>query len=84
MISPKNVGGLDCFEVLALLSAYLDGELDESLQRRVVAHVSGCTACASFGDRFARAIASLRQLGSESDGVPDDVAERLRVRLEVD
>ena len=80
MTTPKVVAGLDCFEVLARLSDYLDGALSEAERTQVIAHVSGCTVCASFGDRFAAAIAAVKADAGPRE-VPKDVQQRLRERL---
>lgn len=38
-------GGIACAEVVAQLSAYLDGELDEETRARIEAHVADCNHC---------------------------------------
>ncbi len=84
MIKTRHVGGLDCFEVLARLSDYLDGYLPVTERDKVIAHVSGCQACERFGGSFAEAIRELRlNLGKPND-VPAEVTARLRRRLAED
>lgn len=58
----REVAGIRCSAVLALLSDYLDGEIREEDRRLVEAHVAGCNVCERFGARFAAAVQSLRRL----------------------
>jgi anti-sigma factor RsiW len=60
MRGERTVAGLRCGEVLADLSAYLDGELDADTRAAIEAHVSGCTQCARFGGQFAAVVTALR------------------------
>ncbi|MBL8602952.1 MAG: zf-HC2 domain-containing protein [Myxococcales bacterium] len=80
MLGERVVGGKKCSEVLGLLSRYLDGDLDADEHRWVVTHVEGCAACASFGSRFAEAIARLREEAAR-EGLPEGVGARLKARL---
>lgn len=76
----RVVGGLSCREVLARLSAYLDGELEGAELAAVEIHAKGCDNCGRFGGRFAEAITALRQ----SAPPPVDDAgrsDRLRARI---
>lgn len=81
MRTPRHIGGLDCMEVLAQLSAYLEGDLSPVDRGRVEAHVSACDVCARFGGQFAEAVARLRAQMGPPAAVPEDVQERLRRRL---
>ncbi len=83
MSAENEVAELDCVEVLAELSAYLDGELEPARLEAVRLHVACCERCASFGGRFARAVAELRALGP-CPTCPPDVKARLRQRLGLD
>lgn len=60
MSEEKIVGGLGCFEVLELLSDYLDGELAPEHQTKVDAHLAGCDACTRFGGEFGTVVRALR------------------------
>jgi anti-sigma factor RsiW len=60
----RKVGDLTCAQVLAQLSAYLDGELDETEVAKIRAHVAGCANCERFGGRFGAAVQGLRALPS--------------------
>jgi anti-sigma factor RsiW len=43
---------LACIEVVELLSAYLDGQLDDELRRRVADHLIGCDGCTAALGQF--------------------------------
>jgi anti-sigma factor RsiW len=76
----RRVGDLTCAEVLAQLSAYLDGELDEAEVAKMRVHVAGCVNCERFGGRFGAAVQGLRGLPSlPLDG---DTLEALCRRVE--
>jgi predicted anti-sigma-YlaC factor YlaD len=77
----RVVAGLTCGEVLAVLSDFLDGELDHGTRQRVVDHLRGCNWCEQFGGRFADVVESLRRERRDPTPLPPDVAARLRDRL---
>lgn len=72
----RVVAGMRCAEVLELLSVYLDGELDMERVSRIRAHTQGCSNCARFGGRFARAIELLRT-ETEPEALSDSLVDRL-------
>ncbi len=74
MQQEREVGGLRCGEVLALLGDFVDGELDAATVGRVQAHLAGCDACERFGGRYA---AVVRRLRAERPRLDD--AARLRL-----
>jgi anti-sigma factor RsiW len=43
---------LQCIDVVELLSAYLDGELDDDLRRRMDEHLGGCDGCRAAIGQF--------------------------------
>jgi hypothetical protein len=48
---------LDCKEVFALLSEYLDAEPPPDLCDRVTAHIQGCDPCVEFVESLRKTIA---------------------------
>jgi anti-sigma factor (TIGR02949 family) len=77
----REVAGLRCGEVLAQLSAYLDGELSDDARAHLEAHVRGCDACTRMGGEVAAVIRALRQrLGA--DPLPAGVQQRLGALLD--
>lgn len=57
----REVGGIRCSEVLALLSDLVDNELATTDRVRIEAHVAECTECRRFGARFEVVLQTLRQ-----------------------
>lgn len=75
MATDQEVAGIRCTEVLAVLSDYLDGDLDPVTRARVEAHVAGCDGCDRFGGPFAAVVGALRR---RLEGPPAGLRERLR------
>lgn len=72
----RTVAGIRCREVLADLSAYLDGELADDKRTRIEAHVTGCDACTQMGAEVGALIVALRErVGAAA--MPEDAAARL-------
>ena len=82
MDGEREAGGLRCGEVLALLSEYLDRELEPAARARVDAHLAECDLCERFGGRFAASVRRLRQALAEPPPPDPALAERLRRRLD--
>jgi predicted anti-sigma-YlaC factor YlaD len=78
----REVAGLRCSQVLAILSQYLDGELEAHLAARVEEHVRGCDWCRQFGKEFSAVVTSLKQKLAEAEPLERPVAERLWSELE--
>jgi anti-sigma factor RsiW len=76
----RKVGDLTCAEVLAQLSAYLDGELDKAEVEKMRVHVAGCVNCERFGGKFGAAVQGLRALPSLP--IDGDALEALCRRIE--
>lgn len=77
----RQVAGLTCSEVLADLSAYLDGELEPGRKAQIEGHVSECQTCASFGASFGSLLADVRARMTQPEPVPADVEARLKHHL---
>jgi anti-sigma factor RsiW len=73
----REVGGLRCSEVLAVLSEFVDGELGQSASERVLAHLRGCDTCERFGGEFSGLVKNLRERLGIPRPVPPRVAEEL-------
>ncbi len=76
------VAGLSCMRVLALLSDFIDGELEPAARDQVLAHLQGCDWCERFGGRFATVVADLRRSLKEPEPLSTDIARRLREAIE--
>jgi anti-sigma factor RsiW len=77
----REVAGIRCREVLAELSAYLDGELAPERAAQLEAHVHGCDWCERFGGRFGGVMKAFRDGLGEPAPVAGDVRARLWERL---
>ncbi len=77
MAEARVVAGLNCMDVLAKLSEFVDGELSSDARRQILDHLAGCNWCEQFGGRFSTLVAALRSQ-SEPGDLDDAVAERLR------
>ena len=77
----RNVAGLACRQVLALLSDYLDGDLAREEVVRIEAHLAGCDWCERFGGGVGHVVGALRRELSRAAPLPRDVAARLERRL---
>ncbi len=85
MIRPRDekvIGGLSCSDVLALLSDYLDGDLEAGARQRVEEHLRGCDGCARFGGQFKVTVQALKSHLRRAPAVPPGVLDRLRVALD--
>lgn len=74
-----------CRETEALLSPYLDGELDADARRRVEAHVAGCDACRATLEEWRRADLALRSKRPvRSDVEWERLAQRVETAIDVE
>lgn len=82
MKGEARVGGLLCSEVLAVLSDYIDGQLDEETRKMVEAHVAVCGVCERFGGSVGASVAALRRQRTASAASSVDVSlSKLRAML---
>ena len=65
---------MTCQELVELVSAFLDGELDPTTERRLVDHVAVCDGCGNYIDQFRQTINTVAEL-------PDDAREVLSPEL---
>ncbi len=77
----REIGGLTCRDVLAHLSEYLDGELDDATVARVHRHLRDCDQCTRFGGRFGALLTDLRARLTAPVPLDATRAQRLRDRL---
>ncbi len=77
----RVVAGMTCGEILAVLSDFLDGDLDAPRQQHVIEHLRGCDWCERFGGSFSEIVGSLRRELAEPAPLSAEVAARLRSRI---
>ncbi len=62
-----------------LISAFIDGELNEIQQRKVTAHMAGCADCAALADQI---LQQRRQISAVSQSpLPEGLAARVKAAL---
>jgi anti-sigma factor RsiW len=69
-----------CLDLLAELSAYLDGELSPARCRAIERHLDACPCCDRFADGLRRAVAVCQQAGVRR--LPRDVRTRAQQRID--
>ena len=69
---------LRCIEFVSLVTAYLDGEVDQQQRRRIDEHLQGCQGCRAALDQFQTVIGLAGRLTAADVA---DVAPLIRDRL---
>lgn len=72
-----------CKQLLSTLGDYVDGTLSGELCAELEQHMKGCERCRVVVDTMKKTI-ELYQETSEETELPDDVRERLYLRLNLD
>ena len=78
----RVIAGITCREVLAELSAFLDGTLSAERVAQVRAHLEGCRECDRFGTAVASMLALVREKLSAPAPLEAGVERRLHDRLQ--
>ncbi|MBW2457952.1 MAG: zf-HC2 domain-containing protein [Deltaproteobacteria bacterium] len=81
MAHDREVGGIRCLHVLAHLAAYVDGEVDDGLRRKIDDHLRGCDWCERFGGAYAATVGEARRLLGAPPPLSKPVQDRLYARL---
>lgn len=71
---------MDCKEMFARLSEFLDGELTEELCQEIQTHMEGCEPCQAFSRTLQRTVDLCRQLPSKP--FPEEIRQKLRALIE--
>jgi anti-sigma factor RsiW len=58
--------GLNCDELVELVTSYLDGRLDRDTERRFSEHLALCDGCDRYLDQFRQTISVLGELPAGS------------------
>jgi len=66
---------MNCDEFVELVTAYLEGALDEDTERRFVEHLAECDGCDRYLDQIRCTIDALGHLPAE--GLAPDARDRL-------
>lgn len=78
-----NKDNKPCRHLLASLSDYVDGELEDELCEEIERHMSGCENCQIVVDTLRKTIYLYRSTSTPPE-VPADVRHRLFRRLNLD
>jgi anti-sigma factor (TIGR02949 family) len=73
----------NCQTLLGSLSEYIDGELPADLCQQIEKHLDGCDNCRVVLNTTKRTI-DLVRITPDEKPIPDDVRERLFLRLNLD
>jgi len=73
----------ECRHLLASLSGYIDGELEEELCAEIERHMQDCENCCVVVDTLRKTI-SLYQTTAASTSLPEEARQRLYRRLDLD
>lgn len=74
--SDRHAHDVDCSAALAKLFDFLDGELDESLETKLKAHVAGCKHCFEVAE-FERRFLEVLQTARDEEKCPRALRERI-------
>ena len=77
------VNHAECKHLLASLSEYVDGNLNEDLCAEIERHLEGCDDCKVVVNTLRKTVDLYHQCG-EDEGLPDSVRQRLYMRLNLD
>lgn len=77
----REVAGLTCGQVMAVLSDVVDGGIAPALGTQVEAHVAGCGRCGRFGGQFVTLLEAMRRQLARPDDVPAEVLARVRAAV---
>ena len=75
----SETSGAGCRQVLSRISAYLDGDLDETACGKIVEHCETCARCAAVVDGLRTTAGLCRQAGSAP--LPESVRQRARAAV---
>jgi len=56
---------MDCVELVELVTAYLEGALDDSTRARFEDHLQACDGCEAYLQQFRTTVASLGKIPDE-------------------
>ena len=76
--SGSGTNDLQCIEFVSLVTAYLDGEVDQEQRRRIDKHLEGCQGCQAALNQFQTVI---RLAGRLTAADVADVDPLIRDRL---
>ena len=73
----SQLADLPCRDIVEIVTAYLEGALDEELHSRFEAHLAICDSCVAYVEQMRRTVAAAGQ-AVEPEQLPADLREGLR------
>jgi anti-sigma factor RsiW len=70
-----STGPMDCNELVELVTAYLDGSLDQDTRERFDLHLAECDGCENYLQQFRATVHTLGTIGE--DAIAPDFRDRL-------
>jgi anti-sigma factor RsiW len=58
--------GMDCNELVELVTSYLDGSLDPDTRARFDVHLTGCDGCENYLQQFRSTVDTLGKVSDEA------------------
>lgn len=74
----------NCRELVAELSEYVEGTLSDTLCVDLERHLSSCENCRVVVDTLRKTVELYHETGAVEEPLPDEVRERLFLRLNLD
>jgi anti-sigma factor RsiW len=60
------ISGMDCNELVELVTSYLDGSLDPDTHARFDVHLTECDGCENYLQQFSSTVATLGKISDET------------------
>lgn len=71
---------MECKQLVALLSEFIDGQLPDHLCQEIQAHIADCEPCVAFVNTLRKTIQMCQQLPQQP--LPDELKSRLKELLQ--
>ena len=75
---PTTDPELPCRDLVEVVTAYLDGALDETDRRRFEAHLAECEDCVAYVEQIRATVAGTGRSAGQVPPIPADLREGLR------
>ncbi|MDX9863710.1 MAG: zf-HC2 domain-containing protein [Anaerolineaceae bacterium] len=83
-MDPHQHDSANCKDLLANISAYVDGTLREDLCVLLEEHIHSCRNCEIVVNTLQKTIDLYHEAAEKEGAIPEDVRSRLFARLELD
>lgn len=80
-LNKGEVVGVNCIKASENLSPFLDGELSQEEEARLLEHLDGCAACSQELDELKRVTSALHLLGQRETAAPSGFSTAVMARI---